>query len=87
MTGRFPVGIAVWWAAAVAWYGHFPARLRLPPTRLRQSGKPEAFRLRGFPSDLFDLTVFQIDRRGAAEDRNFDLEARTLFVDFLNECR
>src|SRR5690606_7805697 len=34
--------------------------------------------------DLFDLSVFQFDRGRATEDRNFDLEARTLLVDILH---
>src|ERR1700675_3093053 len=35
-------------------------------------------------SDLLDLTEFQFDRRGAAEDRHRDLDARTRLVDFLD---
>src|SRR6202022_4885845 len=33
-------------------------------------------------SDLLDLTEFQLDRRGAAEDRHRDLHARARLVDF-----
>src|ERR1700722_14890849 len=38
----------------------------------------------GLRSDLLDLTEFQFDRRGAAEDRHRDLHARARLVDFLD---
>src|ERR1700757_4373402 len=38
-------------------------------------------------SDLLDLTEFQFDRRGAAEDRHRNLHARTRLVDFLHHAR
>src|SRR4051812_24192578 len=37
-------------------------------------------------SDLFDLTVFQFHRSGAAEDRNRDLEPGLFFVHFLDHA-
>src|ERR1700721_4742559 len=37
-------------------------------------------------SDLLDLTEFQFDRRGAAEDRHRDLHARARLVDFLDHA-
>src|ERR1700737_5322253 len=41
----------------------------------------------GERSDLLDLTEFQFDRRGAAEDRHRDLHARARLVDFLDHAR
>src|SRR5436190_13025007 len=35
---------------------------------------------------LLDLRKFQLDRRGAAEDRNRDLDARAAFVDLLDSA-
>src|SRR4029450_11557940 len=40
--------------------------------------------LRAFRSDLLDLTEFQFDGRGAAEDRHRDLYARARLVNFFN---
>src|SRR5687768_3102820 len=37
-------------------------------------------------SDLFDLTVFQLHRGGAAEDRNRDLESGLFLVHFLDHA-
>src|SRR3954462_13663501 len=37
--------------------------------------------------DLLDLTEFQLDRRGATEDRHRDLHARACLVDFLDDTR
>src|SRR4029450_14097981 len=43
-------------------------------------------KLRAFGSDLLDLTEFQFDGRGAAEDRHRDLHARTRLVNFFNHA-
>src|SRR5690349_4282866 len=37
-------------------------------------------------SDFFDLSVLKVHRRRATKDRNLDLEARTLFIDILNNA-
>src|SRR6478609_2456328 len=37
-------------------------------------------------SDLLDLRVFQLDRRGAAEDGDGDLEAGAAFVDLFHRA-
>src|SRR6478672_11032943 len=38
------------------------------------------------PSHLLHLTVFELDRRGAAEDRHGDLEAGASVVDLLDHA-
>jgi len=87
-------------AAAVAWCGLYrtgfsPAAFhafgeepltRLPP-RGSQPFMPFAARTRAparRASDLLDLPVFEFHRRRTTEDRHLDLEAGTLFVDFLH---
>src|SRR5438270_5889803 len=37
-------------------------------------------------SDLLDLRIFELDRRGAAEDRDRDLDPRLLLVDLLDHA-
>src|ERR1700759_3763197 len=65
----------------VPWCGRSAAGNRpLPPTASLTQSRSFA----PTPSDLLDLTEFQLDRRCAAEDRHSDLHARAPFVDFLD---
>src|SRR5690554_894661 len=55
--------------------------------RFRTGKVPSTFPGNTPGSDLFDLTIFQLNGRRTAKDRHFDLEARALFVHFLDHAR
>src|SRR5689334_10940229 len=67
----------LWWLAATLLSHGFRATLPLRVVAPREA--PDR-------SDLFDLTVFQLDRRRPTEDRDFDLHPRALLVDFLHDA-
>jgi hypothetical protein len=56
----------------------FAAQTRGPSPALSPKGARKGL------ADLFDLAVFELDRGGAAEDRDGDLQALALFVHILD---